>query len=254
MMKWMNNELAIALTGWEPPLPFQNYAPPKDRFRLSHPHEDMTPLCSMKGRWCFGINAVVPYSSPFLEPIKFFCYWRSNLAPFERKQVATIKSFFATQNERFTDLTLYSDSDISSTTLLKELLERFSPRFSFKVYDAVEMARGTVLEHWDLLKASDSYAYPDSDLFRLLVLYRYGGVYFDMDTLLMRDFSPLLDEEFVMEWSCGHRRLDFFDNSIIRFKKQSKALETILLDIQNFPAGHTNWGGTNNLWSLIDLF
>jgi len=39
-----------------------------------------------------------------------------------------------------------------------------------------------------------------SDVVRLQVLQQYGGIYLDIDTLTLRDLSPLREHEFVMAW------------------------------------------------------
>ena len=35
---------------------------------------------------------------------------------------------------------------------------------------------------------------------RLLVLHKYGGVWVDMDVVFLRDFKPLLDQEWMYMW------------------------------------------------------
>jgi mannosyltransferase OCH1-like enzyme len=34
------------------------------------------------------------------------------------------------------------------------------------------------------------------------LLWAYGGVWIDMDSLLTRDLEPLLEHEFVTQWDC----------------------------------------------------
>ena len=46
----------------------------------------------------------------------------------------------------------------------------------------------------DLLHSKDTKAWVDGDLVRLLVTWAYGGVWVDMDSLLSRDLSPLLEQ------------------------------------------------------------
>ena len=51
----------------------------------------------------------------------------------------------------------------------------------------------TPLENkFDLLNANDSLNWAAGDLFRILVLYNYGGVYVDFDVAFLRDFSQFL--------------------------------------------------------------
>ena len=68
----------------------------------------------------------------------------------------------------------------------------------------------------------DERAWADSDIARLVILWRYGGVYFDTDVLLLRPITPLLGLEFATEFSCDHVQADF-NNAIMRFHARSPA-------------------------------
>ena len=81
-----------------------------------------------------------------------------------------------------------------------ELAEALASKL--KIVDVESLAKGTALEASDLLYAKDSKAWVDGDLVRLLVTWVYGGVWVDMDSLLTRDLSPLLEHEFVTQWDC----------------------------------------------------
>jgi len=39
-----------------------------------------------------------------------------------------------------------------------------------------------------------------SGLLRFLALYKYGGIWYDMDMVLLRDLKPILDQEFTYMW------------------------------------------------------
>lgn len=71
-----------------------------------------------------------------------------------------------------------------------------------KVVDYEQLAQGTELANSELLRIKDTKAWVDGDLVRLLVLWAYGGVWVDMDSLLTRDLAPLLEHEFVTQWDC----------------------------------------------------
>jgi hypothetical protein len=71
-----------------------------------------------------------------------------------------------------------------------------------KVVDIPRLARGTALDGNELLERQDQKGWVDGDLIRLLVLWTYGGVWVDMDSLLTRDLHPLLEHEFVTQWDC----------------------------------------------------
>ena len=38
---------------------------------------------------------------------------------------------------------------------------------------------------------------------RLVLLHNYGGVYFDADVLLLRDFAPILGQQFLYKWAAN---------------------------------------------------
>ena len=58
-----------------------------------------------------------------------------------------------------------------------------------------------------------------SDLARVLILYNYGGIYYDLDMILLKDLSPLFDLEFCYQWSTELRNKG--NNGILRLKKYS---------------------------------
>jgi hypothetical protein len=111
-----------------------------------------------------------------------------------------------------------------------------------------EEFKGTPLEYAPkvLEVAEDEKAYLDGDLFRLLILYKYGGLYLDMDTLLVNDLGPLLEHEFMFEWDCDYRRTDLVMNgAIMRFYRQSNAITELLVELTRskpYP-GSFYWGG-----------
>ena len=51
-----------------------------------------------------------------------------------------------------------------------------------------------------VLSATDSKHYMISGLLRFLALYKYGGIWYDMDMVLLRDLRPILDQEFAYMW------------------------------------------------------
>lgn len=132
----------------------------------------------------------------------YHTYWRTDLAPFGERQEWMLKSFFATQNTDTARLVLWSNGDLSGNAILQKWLRRFPDAFVLRVVDYDTLAIGTELEGNELLRVKDSRAWIDGDLVRLLVLWAYGGVWVDMDSLLTRDLAPLLEHEFVTQWDC----------------------------------------------------
>ena len=131
----------------------------------------------------------------------YHTYWRTDLAPFGERQEYTLKSFFATQNPH-SRLIMWSNGDLSGNALLASYVARYPGAFELRIADANELSKGTPLENSPMLSSSDKKAWLDGDLVRLLVVWRDGGVWVDMDTLLTRDLTPLLEHEFVTQWDC----------------------------------------------------
>ena len=134
--------------------------------------------------------------------VNYHTYWRVDLAPFAEKQEWMLKSFFATQDIRHSKLILWSNGDLSGNQVLQTWLKRFPEAFELGAVDIKELSRGTELEDSPMLHLNDKKAWVDGDLIRLLLLWRYGGVWVDMDSLLTRDMSPLLEHEFFTQWDC----------------------------------------------------
>ncbi|KAI0066197.1 glycosyltransferase family 32 protein [Artomyces pyxidatus] len=174
----------------------------------------------------------------------YHTYWRTDLAPFTERQEWTLKSFFATQH-RDSRLIMWSNGDLSGNALLRSYVERYPGRFELRVADVHELSRGTELENSPLLNSQDAKAWVDGDLIRLLVVYQDGGVWVDMDTLLTRDLSPLLEHEFVTQWDCYDKIYQAFNGALMHFRRHSPYLcEAFHLMVTSTPprASSTDWG------------
>lgn len=167
------------------------------------------------GRDCYNFAGTIqPFSQKHSdsvddsERIVFHSYWRTDLAPFGPRQEWLLKSFFATQDLSRVRLILWSNGDLSAPSSTNHpnpityWTSRYPASFETRQVDLEELARGTALDGSDLLKVKDQKAWIDGDVVRLLVLWVYGGVWIDMDSLLTRDMTPLLEHEFVTQWDC----------------------------------------------------
>lgn len=187
----------------------------------------------------------LPDMSPS-EPVRFHMYWRERhgrfwktIRPFGRKQALPVKAFLATQDLSKCSLTVWSDRDLSSNEWLRPLL----PHISIMSYDVAREAAGTPLEgHERIYRQQDSRAYRDGDLFRILVLFKYGGVYADMDTVLLRSLGVFLDQEFVYQWD---RFDDLYAPALMRLRAGSDFARALVQGIIDIPAGKYNWGREN---------
>jgi hypothetical protein len=180
------------------------------------------------------------------DPVTFHMYWRERagawwptVRPFGRKQALPIKAFLATQDLAKCSLVLWSDGDLSRNEWLRPFLDRIDLR----VYDVAREVRGTPLEgHPGIYNQRDRRVYRDGDLFRILVLHNYGGVYADMDTVLLRSLGVFLDQEFVYQWDTYD---DLYAPALMRLWKGSAFAQELVRGILEIPPGKYNWGREN---------
>lgn len=175
----------------------------------------------------------------------YHAYWRADLAPVGPKQLAALRSFFATQNEN-SILYLWSNGDLGVSPVIQDIKAHVGDRLEIKLYDARELSKGTPMEASPHLDFNDQYGYLDGDLIRLLVIYRYGGMWFDMDSLLIRDMSPLFEHEWLSQWDCFQPNGFPFNGAFMHFKQKSPYLCEMLSEMANGPLprkGTIDWGG-----------
>ena len=125
-------------------------------------------------------------------------------------------SFLASQDLQ--NVKLYFWANVEQThPLIQEifapLLEQYGKYIEIKRFDAAAEIK-KVCSHYEsntqsfsnlteeLVKIYESQELVDSqsDLMRLFLLYNYGGAWMDSDTLLVQSLSPLLEEEWGLNW------------------------------------------------------
>jgi hypothetical protein len=182
----------------------------------------------------------------YSDPTTFHFYWRVP-KNFSRKQVLPIKSSIVTQNKNYTKFVLWSNVDLSNNEFIKPLL----PYIELRIWDLHREVKDTPLENANFLNKTvdDSLCYLGGDLFRLLTLYKYGGVYIDMDVVVLRDFNPILEHEFMYQWGStgtGNPNEPVLkqNGAIMRLTKKSKLSEDLLNELKITPANPntTCWG------------
>jgi len=114
------------------------------------------------------------------------------------KELESIKSYIATQNLEKTKLIVWSDYDINH----QENIQPFKDIVDLRVYNAEELAKDTPLANVEkyIKVQDDDRHWMASGVMRFLVLYKFGGVYQDMDMILLRDFKPILNQNFAYQW------------------------------------------------------
>jgi hypothetical protein len=147
------------------------------------------------------------------------------------KELLCIKSFFATQNLDKCKLILWSDYEVSDNPLLSP----YKKNIDFRIYSPESEFKDTRLEgnkKW--AAASDQKHYMKSGALRFLAAHKYGGIWVDMDMVLLRDFQPLLDQEWAYMWGS---ELDFENfgpcAAMFSIKKKSRLSDLCIDEIIN---------------------
>jgi hypothetical protein len=134
----------------------------------------------------------------------FHTYWDSSVLT--DKHVDTIRSFLATQNLEFNQLLIW--------TLDKALLEREIPKDdNIQIQDTASLFTN---------RTESSERSTDKNWIQLNSLNKFGGVWFDLNVLFIRDMSPLLTQEWTTEGGCKAK--DSFNGAFVHFFKNSPFL------------------------------
>lgn len=208
-------------------------------------------LSLQKGDDCYGFASLIPTkplpNQPLPEQVKYHTYWRADLAPLSERQILLLDSILATQSADHSTLILWTNNapKLQSSPSLARILAH--PRFSLRQIDIPALAQDSPLEGNDTLLslATDSKAWLDGDLVRLLLLYKFGGIWVDMDFLLLRDFRSLTESEWVIQWDCYDKPYAPLNGAVMHFYKQSSFVCEMLyaMTVEPLPKrGTTDWG------------
>jgi hypothetical protein len=106
-------------------------------------------------------------------------------------ELLVVQSYLATQNLEKTNLTVWSDFDISDNPLIQP----YKKYINLKVYNPLIEGKDTPLEGKPHLSAKGMFHYVQADLFRIIILYKYGGIFTDMDIVFLRLLLLALPKE-----------------------------------------------------------
>jgi hypothetical protein len=174
----------------------------------------------------------------------FFSYWIGN--NLNEKHLLSLKSFFVTQNLSNCTLHLYSTTDVSN----HPVIAFFKEKIKTHIFDPIKEIEETPLDRSFLGPILRHELNPalESDFFRLVLLYKYGGVYFDLDILFLRDLAPLLQYEFEYQWGT---ELDMINGAVMRLKKESPIAREHIEQLKSTPAKYGSLCWANNLYCKV---
>jgi hypothetical protein len=159
-------------------------------------------------------------------------YWQDYVTSFNEKHALSIKSAITTQNLNNCEIILWSNKDLSENEYLKPLL----PFIQHKIWDMDKHLKDFGLDKLiEPLKLDRGYL--TGDIFRILCMGIHGGIYCDLDVILLKDFSPLLDYEFTYFWEDANSQ----NNAIMRINYQSDFFKNLIQTIKNTEKINPNY-------------
>ena len=160
-------------------------------------------------------------------PLRYHAFWQKG---FGRKQAFSIKSLFATQNgvlrhPKSVMLWLESDFEPDTGNVWVQQMRRLG--VDVRQFNASKEAVGTPLDGNNIVNKKYKSVSLHSDWARLLVLYKHGGLYFDLDTLFLKDVRPLVRNygDFAYRWVSRPGRIN---NAFLHMKKGGATIKELL--------------------------
>lgn len=183
---------------------------------------------------CLDFIKTIPWDNEIIFPIekgktKFHMLWLGDESTFGRKQSLPVKSFLATQNLENSELILWTSSSLRNNSHLREIYHLITNN----VFDFQEQSVGTPLEGFEPLKEFCSQCNTiAADLARIILLYKYSGVYIDSDVILLRNFEPLLSNDFLYKWE----NRNWTNNAVMHFSLNSRFCNLLINEVLNYTS------------------
>ncbi|CAO3656359.1 unnamed protein product [Mucor hiemalis] len=178
---------------------FTNYVPEES---LNQPYGIIPSVPVIEDHTCYEYAALLKSNSTPAsnKSVIYHTFWSSRFTSFSEDQVASLRSFVATQPTT-SKLYLWISAEDHAVLEQSKLWKGIStPRIDIKLIDseAQNLLHETPLaSSWHLQNINQA-----KDLLRLATLYRYGGVWFDLEVLFVRDMTPLLGQEWLSQAHC----------------------------------------------------
>ena len=151
-----------------------------------------------------------------------------NSKPVDETVYEAMRSFFATQDDANTSLYLWTRSlKVMSDPHIQSIQDIGGERVQVLLYEPNDLSLGTPVHgSTSMLDSSNQ----KTNVMRLLILYRYGGLWFDNTGVFVRDMSPLFEHEWISQGNCADG--NGFDPSFMRFRSRSPYVCELLYELQ----------------------
>ncbi|KAI7905027.1 uncharacterized protein BX663DRAFT_417204, partial [Cokeromyces recurvatus] len=153
---------------------------------------------------CFDYASLIQSNQSyynFTSPLYFHTHWSTKMTKrLTDNQLAAIRSFVATQASQNQLLFWISKRDKVNLLHADSLWHQVKAKnVQLKIIETeTDLFQKTPLEGMD----KDGFL---EDTLKLAALYKYGGLWFDLDVLFIRDMSPLFHQEWLSQASCFER-------------------------------------------------
>ena len=148
----------------------------------------------------------------------FHAYWQGLVG---EKQAFSIKSVLATQAN--SKVWLWIDKKSWEMNVNNPILDELNNYIEIKCYDIYAEIKHTPFESFNKLHWSQYFDLAlRADTFRVLILEKYKGVYFDLDIFFLRDMGQLYRDHIAYCWENQH-----YCNSALLFFNSEKITENI---------------------------
>ncbi|KAI8582774.1 hypothetical protein K450DRAFT_278072 [Umbelopsis ramanniana AG] len=149
-----------------------------------------------------------------------------NSKPVDETVYEAMRSFFATQDDG--SLYLWTRSlKLMSDPHIQSIQDIGGERVQVLLYEPNDLSLGTPVHG---LTSSLDVSDQKMNAMRLLILYRYGGLWFDSTGVFVRDMSPLFEHEWISQGHCADG--NGFDPSFMRFRSRSPYVCELLSELQ----------------------
>ena len=163
----------------------------------------------------------------FNRKLIFHCFWNGIL---NEKHYVSILSCYILNVKDYDNRKIYLWTD--DKFIENEWLEKISDICEIRIFNYEEEIKCTFFEIYKPRSLNTSYSY-QTDLIRYILLYKYTGVWFDLDIIFLRDCSPLFNnfhnEICVYNWAeQPHPNGAYFQNLVEKNEKFEFFVKTLI--------------------------
>jgi len=212
----------------------------------SHVYEITPGVPLVDGFTCYDFAATIRVRQPTNHDQVIYHTYLDYTQNVDDAVYEALRSFFATQDDAKTHLFVWtSNLKLGSHPLMQKVQTLAGDRFQIQLYQPSDLSLGTPLHK----SASLDLAIQKEDVMRLLILYRYGGLWFDIGGMFVRDMSPLFEHEWISQGNCADG--NGFDPAFMRFRKASPYVCELLHELEQNPLTDTKPKTSRSLYTRI---